>query len=153
MATTDEQLLDADLAADASRAQLRGRSKRRRQGIGPKGNFAVWTASALAGALLLCGFVTKAAQPYRLEHQQARQIAALKRQFAESNVSNADLERQTAYLKRPDGIENAARAQGFVKPGEVSIEVQATVSPASPSSDRSQGLASILRNAWIHWIK
>ena len=153
MATTDEQLFDADLAADTARAQLRGRRKRRKRGTGRGAKLFAGSAAAVVGIVLLCGIVTKAAQPYQMQHQQARQIAQLRSQLSEANAQNADLERQTIYLQRPDGIENAARAEGFLKPGEVSLDIQANTGPSTTGASQGGGIETILRNAWQRWVK
>ena len=137
---------------DAPRARP-GRRKRKRKfilGMGPR--IAILSLAVVASMIALCAFVTKIAQPYAMQRQQAVQVRALKTQLVSEDASNESLQRQIDYLRRPDGVATAARAQGFTRPGEVSIEINAKP-VASADGAQEKGFAGMIQRAWQHWTR
>jgi cell division protein FtsB len=136
----------AKSASERVRRQKR-RKRRRKAVMGLIPRYLLLAAAAVLTIAVVYGFATKIARPYELQHQEARQISGLKSQLGTLDASNADLQNRIAYLKRPDGIENAARGLDYTKPGEVRLQV--TVEPPATGDDASsRGFAGMVRRAW-----
>lgn len=100
-------------------------------------------------AVVACAAIgSKIAQPYQMMHQERAQIATLKSGLDQTDAQNAAMQQQADYLSRPDGEEAAARAQGYVKPGEVSLIIETPA--ASMPSPAPGGFADRMHRAWNH---
>jgi hypothetical protein len=103
----------------------------------------------LGFAAVACAAIgSKIAQPYEMMHQERTQISSLKAGLDQTNSQNAVMQQRADYLTRPDGEVAAARAQGYVKPGEVSLIIE-TPADSMPSSAPG-GFADRMRRAWSH---
>lgn len=127
------------------------RKKRRKKpvlGLMPRFGLIVLVVGFAAVASIAIG--TKIAQPYEMMHQERAQVATLKTALDQTDAQNAAMQQQADYLTRPDGEEAAARAQGYVKPGEVSLIIEQP-SAATPAS-APDGFADRMRRAWNHLV-
>jgi cell division protein FtsB len=78
--------------------------------------------------------VYKVLRPIRLFDNEQRQKARIVAEYKSLRTQNDDLRRQLAYIKTSRGIAQAARKQGFVKPGEISLVIPERESnPPKPS--------------------
>jgi cell division protein FtsB len=85
----------------------------------------------VGGTSVLCWTaLTNISRPYIIGAQQSQELSQKSQALAELDVDNAKIAQQCAYLSRPDGIENAARMKGFLKPGEQSLIMTAPVNGA-----------------------
>jgi len=128
---------------------IRRRRRKRVLGLFPR---LALVAFALAFTIIVCSALgSKIVQPYEMSRDQAQRMAALKAQLAQTNSQNAELEHQAAYLRRPDGIAEEARAKGYLKQGEISLVIEnpPAVTAAPPPSN---GFADRLRRAWDHVV-
>lgn len=127
------------------------RKKRRRKtvvGLVPR---YILTALVSGVIIFVCyKVVVQIAQPYALQHQQSAQIRSLQSQLASDLTTNQDIDRQIAFVQRPEGVETAARGQGFLKPGEVSLEIDVKA-PPTQSDPAHQGFRGMIRRAISHW--
>ncbi len=131
----------------ASAPAPRRRSKRKRRpvmGFAPR--VALMSMIAAVGILGFCGVVSKAVQPYQMQHVQSAHIRQLKTQLGTITAENSELQTRIAALKRPDGVETAARSQDYLLPGEVSLNITAQQPPPAPTPE-APGLAGALRRA------
>ena len=77
-------------------------------------------AVALAiGTWLVC----KVLRPIRLFGNEQREKDRIVAEYNSLRKQNDDLRRQLAYIRTSQGIARAARKQGFVKPGEISLVI------------------------------
>jgi cell division protein FtsB len=126
----------------------RPRRKRRRKivlGLLPR--LLLVVSAAIIMLLATAAFVAKIARPYQIQHTEAKQIDQESATLSSYEAANRDLQAKIDYLKRPDGIENAARSQDWVKRGEISLEIS-IAPPAAPANHEQSGFAGIIRRAW-----
>lgn len=142
----DTTLDDEGRIVDAVRPRAPRRRRRRRTvlGLGPR--LILAAAAMIVMVFALVEFGIKIAQPYELQRSEARQIDQMNAQVASYNLSNQELQQKIDYLQRPDGIENAARAQDWVKRGEVSLEIT-VAPPATPANHDDSGFSGMIRHA------
>jgi cell division protein FtsL len=95
--------------------------------------------------VLIC---LKIARPYSMQAREQAQISALNSRLMEDETSNRDLQQQIVFVQSRAGADTAARAQGFLAPGEVSIAI--TVKPPAPVDNNQPGFESIMQSAWRH---
>jgi len=125
------------------------RRKRRRKFV--PGVFAryVFIGGTLAVLLTVCCWVgSRLIDPYKMGYEQARAISELNTHLNEVNSMNANLSMRSQALDRPEGIEKAARAAGYLKKGEVRLVLENTP-PVTPDRSEDAGLGSKLRSAWL----
>lgn len=140
---------DDPLSGQFGESPRPGRRKRRKKpvlGLMPRFGLIVLVVGFAGVASVAIG--AKIAQPYEMMHQERAQIASLKAGLDQTDSQNDSMQRQADYLSRPDGEVEAARAQGYVKPGEVSLIIEqpaASLPPAAPD-----GFADRMRRAWSH---
>lgn len=112
----------------------------------PKLRKAARTAVVLAiGAFILLAVgavIAKAARPYLITYNEAREIEQIKRQIAEAEAENKALREDIAYLQTKRGKEVEARKLGWVKKGEIAVIVEPTDEPAD---ENAEGKASQVR--------
>lgn len=127
----------------------RAKRKKRKVVLGILPRFGLIACAVVVTGFVLFVFAARIAQPYAMQHQQAVQIRAAKTELAESNESNADLQSQIDFLKRPEGVAVQARAQGYLRPGEVSLEINAK--PPAQHLAQRPGFAGLIQRAWSNW--
>jgi cell division protein FtsB len=116
------------------RPGTKARSKRRKPFIPSLVFRGVFIGSALLFTSAMCwGFVKIIAHPYILGAQQAKILAQKRSELKQLEAQDEQLSQQSAYLQRPDGIEAAARTQGYLKPGEQSLVIEPV--PAAGTSN------------------
>lgn len=76
-------------------------------------------ALLVGGALLF----NKIKRPIALLHNERRERDRVVAEYNSLRDENEKLRRQLAYIKTSRGITQAARKQGFVKPGEISLVI------------------------------
>src|SRR5579883_2659656 len=124
---------DTREAIDTIERPRPSRKKRRRKrvlGMFPR----LMLSAILVGfTIVVCvAMITKIIQPYQMSHDQSKQMSALSQQLADTESQSADLQKKVSYLRRPDGIEAAARAQGYLKPGEISLIIENPPASSAP---------------------
>ena len=103
--------------------------KRRKPFIPTPFHLVIMVPAAVLVTVLICiGFVKSMCAPYLIGAQQAAIIAAKTDELKTLDAQNDQLERQSIYLSRQDGMESAARNLGYLKPGEQSLVIETTPS-------------------------
>ena len=126
----------------------RRRLKRKRRpvmGFGPR--VALMGVIAGIGIVIFSALVTKAVQPYQMQHVQSAHIRQLKDQLGTITAENAELQTQIAALKRPDGVETEARSKNYLRPGEISLDITAQ-QPPPPPAPANTGFAGVLQRVF-----
>ena len=103
-----------------------GRKRTRRSWFRKK----VWPFLTLAAVLALLGttgylVVGKIARPFRLCNREQAETRRLEAELEALRKENARLERAIRYLHTSEGISNAARKLGWVRPGEIMLVLPA----------------------------
>lgn len=65
--------------------------------------------------------LAKIARPFQLWSREDREVQRIASELDALKKENADLQRQIKYLGTPQGIAQAARRLGWVKPGEITL--------------------------------
>lgn len=94
----------------------------------------------LAATVLLVFMVTavlKVIKPFRELRVERQQLAANRREIAQLQQENVDIERHISIVKTPDGWTTEARKLGYVKPNEIPIIVQSLDDPAKANDERT----------------
>lgn len=89
----------------------------------------VLTVGFLLGSMAL----GKIARPFKLYSREDREAQRVASELDAIRKENAELQRRINYLNTPQGIAQAARKLGWVKPGEITL-----VLPDHPATDRSE---------------
>lgn len=97
----------------------------------------LWRFGMRAAIASLTGCVMLAiARPFVLAYQTKAELGRLQAMEAELEVQNAALRQRIHFLNTPTGIEIEARRLGWVRPGEIPIQI---LPPAtSPPKETSQ---------------
>ncbi len=69
---------------------------------------------------------------YTMNGVESRQIVSAQSKLTVLQSQNAQLQRERDYLRRADGIEVAARTQGYLRPGELRLVLETPPAPAPP---------------------
>lgn len=79
--------------------------------------------AAIVAAVVLLGSVVlaKIARPFQLWSREDREVQRIASELDTLKKQNADLQRRIKYLGTPQGIAQAARRLGWVKPGEITL--------------------------------
>jgi cell division protein FtsB len=82
-------------------------------------------------AVVLAGFwlLNKGMRPIRLISHEKRERDKVVAEYNALRQENEQLRRQLAHIKTQRGISQAARKQGFVKPGEISLVIPESTTP------------------------
>jgi cell division protein FtsL len=90
----------------------------------------------LASVLLLAWMIYPAA---KLQYQTGRRVAGLQAQYESLRKKNQTLQAEVADLKKPEGVEKAARETlGLTRPGEnVYVVLPASEASGQPAAQRS----------------
>jgi cell division protein FtsB len=111
--------------------------RRRRRGIPFPLRIAGLAVLGILGAFIALSIIKKTIHPYILDHQEGTRIARLQAHLDRENAVNAGLEKNIAYLKSEEGMENQARSKGYHIPGEVVYLLDnSPTSKTSPSTMR-----------------
>ncbi len=145
-----EQASQGDEAETPRRSRIGSKRRKRKPVLGLVPRIALIAMASVVVVFASCAFVAKIAQPYSMQLEQHKQMRALNTQLADLNASNDDLDRQIRYIQQPAGIETAARAQGYLKPGEISIVVDTKDMPRAARPEPT-GFAGLIQKAWSHW--
>jgi cell division protein FtsB len=106
-------------------AARRGRRTRNNLSIAAR---VVCIVALLVGGVLL---FNKIKRPIVLLHNERRERDRIVAEYNTLRDENEKLRRQLAYIRTSRGIAQAARKQGFVKPGEISLVI-----PEEPAASR-----------------
>lgn len=79
----------------------------------------VIAAAGLAGTLV----TGKIARPFQLRGAEGREKQRIASRLEALKKENAALERRISHLKTPQGIADAARKLGYVRPGEITLVI------------------------------
>lgn len=74
----------------------------------------------VAGAMLVGAGLS--VRPWKVYQQQKARTAEYQKQMREAEQRRVDLTREKAKIDSPLGMEQAAREQGFIKPGEQPLD-------------------------------
>lgn len=85
------------------------------------------------GFLLVSTALGKIARPFKLYSREDREAQRVASELDAIRKENAELQRRINYLNTPQGIAEAARKLGWVKPGEITL-----VLPDQPPTERSK---------------
>jgi len=117
--------------------ELAARRQARRKKPGwkrPRRILSLWARLGMAGAVIVVSvflavsLIAKVAKPYREAGLQKSQLSATRQQCDALASGNAALARRIAYLKTPQGIASEARKMGYLRPGEIPMVVEGSVS-------------------------
>lgn len=108
--------------ASAKRVPPRRRRQRR------KFRTTILSALKLAfviGTVVVLGALTvnKAIRPFKLFSREDRETQRIAAELRDLRKENSNIERRINYLKSPQGIAEAARKLGYVRPGEVTLVI------------------------------
>ena len=100
--------------------QRRHRRRKRRVRLGPW----LWRAGIAAVFLGVMGVVlSRAFEPYSMRYRQKKETRALLEQLADLNEQNHSLKRQIENLRSGVGLEQEARRLGYIRKGEVPLQI------------------------------
>lgn len=71
--------------------------------------------------IVSAAIINKIARPFKLWNREDREVRQVAAELSALRKENVELERRLRYLKTPEGVAQAARRLGWVKPGEVSL--------------------------------
>lgn len=138
------------------------RSVRRRATISdPLVRPAVLRAAAFVlGASVLISFggqiASVAFQPIQVTHRTGMEVRALQAEVEEQRRKNEQLERDIAYYRTRAGIEQEARRKGWVREGEVAVNLVLPPAPqrtqtasAAPVESRDAQSVSTRLRSWL----
>lgn len=96
-----------------------------------------WQLVSVAIALLIAAsagywFVGKILRPLRLSKTEDREAQSTAAEYKALKKENSSLRRQIIYLQSQQGMAEAARKLGYVKPGEISIVIPESTHPSAP---------------------
>jgi len=111
--------------------------------------------------LLAAGFVcvlaiggmilAKIVDPYQEGAAQQRQISVLRTQLADTQVKNLGLEQRRDALYRPEGVEVAARSEGYLRKGEIRLVLEHDPNPM-PEQVHHDSMADRWHNIWLGFV-
>jgi cell division protein FtsB len=90
-------------------------------------------------------------QQVQVSNERREELASLQQQIAEAEEQQAKLEEQLAYVQSSEVVEEWARQNGLVKPGEVPVVVVAPPGASTaPTENDSEGPVqpASIRETW-----
>ncbi|HEY3330179.1 MAG TPA: hypothetical protein VGK19_09185 [Capsulimonadaceae bacterium] len=140
---------DEQVNRDAN-ARKRRRTRKRKPVYGLLPRFTVIGIVVLIGVAIITGLVGKAVEPFARASNQSGKIQMLQAQVNETVSENAKLEARKQSLSRPEGIEVAARSEGYLRKGEVRLVLENDPTPVAQPKDESP--LQRIRSAWMNFI-
>ncbi len=131
-------------------APVRRKARKRKPILGLVPRFA-FMAAALVGTFVICGaLLGKLIEPYAFGATQSQQIGVLKSQLNTTADENTRLQQRRDSLAKPEGIEVAARSQGYLRKGEVRVVLE---NDPAPIADRpaTENVLDRWRSAWLNF--
>ncbi len=120
---------------DEDELAARRLARRRKSGWKrPRRIWSLWARVGMAGAMifvtafLAVNLVAKVARPYREASLQSTQLSLIRQQSDVLESENTALVRRIAYLKTSQGVAAEARKMGYLRPGEIPMVVEGSVS-------------------------
>jgi len=99
--------------------------------------------------IVVCGaIIAKIAQPYAMAAVQGRQISVLSQELASTRLENSQLDTRRKSLGEPEGIEVAARDQGYLRQGEERLVLEPDPTPM-PEIQSGYSFLNKWRGAWF----
>ncbi|HUV05380.1 MAG TPA: septum formation initiator family protein [Armatimonadota bacterium] len=102
-----------------------GRPRRRRTKLARSFRVLLALAVAACGLVVAGAIIAKGARPYLISHGEAKEIAQIKQQIAQSEAEKRALKKNIEYVQTPQGKEAEARKLGWVKEGEIAVVLEA----------------------------
>ncbi|MDR3708414.1 MAG: hypothetical protein P4L33_08935 [Capsulimonadaceae bacterium] len=108
--------------------------------------------TGLALLLIMGGLIVgKLIDPYQKGAVQQRQIAELRTDLNATRTKNEGLQQRRDALYRPEGIEVAARSEGYLRKGEVRLVLERDPTPL-PERAHSDSILDRWRGAWLGFV-
>jgi len=137
---------ELNIATQSSRKRGRIRKRKPVLGMLPR---VVLLGAVLALLIVSCVAVcAKLGQPFAMRTTQARQIAGLSKQLNETRTENTLLDMRRVSLDQPEGIEVAARDQGYLRKGEERLVLETDTTPIS-NSQNDDSFLNKWHSAWL----
>ena len=108
----------------ATRSRGKRRTKSPAKRIERSIRWSALIALVIVGSCVSFCVLRKTIRPFRLYFVEARENSQIERAISRLKKENRTLKAQLPYLRTQAGAETAARALGWVKPGEVSLIVE-----------------------------
>ena len=134
-----------------ARSRKRRRSRKRKPIPGMLSRLTSFGVALVVAVTLIAVFARKVAEPYALGASQHRQIASLQDQLSETRLQNQHLQERRDALDRPEGIEVAARSEGYLRKGEARLVLEHDPSPM-PDHPQIDSLLDRWRSAWFELV-
>ena len=77
----------------------------------------VAVVALMLGKLVACKLI----RPFQLCSTEGREERRLRTELSDLRKERVELERKISYLNTPEGVAQAARKLGYVKPGEITL--------------------------------
>ena len=102
------------------------------------------------------GVIAKVILPFGKVSVASHELAQTETEIADYRRSNTDLERQLAYLHTPEGQVAQARANGYLRPGEVPLVIGGVTLPPATQTAPAEPLPSARPSPLEHarrWLR